>query len=203
MLYLPSSRRILSMAYPGPFRRLRDIALGRSPVASATLAGTEVKPSVLWHRFAVVRRVWLVTIRGLQHPPPDSRTDQAKIALIRQLHLVGRWHAGAVVLSLYARAAHHVGDGLPCSQHLDRHPSSSLAKLAADIETVDLRQPDVPDDRIEVALAGHQTASLPLAWTSTAYPSSRNARCSTADIFGASSTTCRRTAVAPARCMHA
>lgn len=102
VLYLPSSRRIVSMAYPGPFRRLHDIALGRSPAATATLAGTEVNPGVLRHRFAGVGRVWLVTIRVPQHPP-DSRTDQAKITLITQLHLVGRWYAGAVVLRLYTR----------------------------------------------------------------------------------------------------
>lgn len=103
VLYLPSSRRILSMSYPGPWRRLRDIALARSPATSATLAGTEVSPAVLRQRFAAVRRVWLVTIRGIQQPPPDSRTDQAKITLIKQLHLIGRWHAGAVTVRLYAR----------------------------------------------------------------------------------------------------
>lgn len=103
VLYLPSSRRIVSMSYPGPFRRLRDIALGRSPAASATLAGTEVSPALLRHRFTDVRRVWVVTIRGLKHPPPDSRTDQAKIALTGRLRLAGWWHAGAVVLRLYTR----------------------------------------------------------------------------------------------------
>jgi mannosyltransferase len=104
VLYLPSSRRILSMAYPGPWRRLRDVALARSPDAAATLEGIEVSPAVLQQRFAGVRRVWLVTIQGLAQPPPDSRTDHAKIAMIRQLHLVRRWRAGAVVLRLYARS---------------------------------------------------------------------------------------------------
>ena len=104
VLYVPSSRRILSMAYPEPWRRLRDVALGRSPDAAATLEGTEVSPAVLRQRFAGVRRVWLVTIRGVPHPPPDSRTDHAKIAMIRQLQLVGRWRAGAVMLRLYARS---------------------------------------------------------------------------------------------------
>ena len=41
------------------------------------------------------------------------------------------------------------------------------------------------------SLAIH-TASWPVAWTSTANPSSRNARCSSAAIFGASSTTSSR-----------
>ena len=103
VLYLPSSRRIVSMSYPGPFRRLRDIALARSPAASATLAGTEVSPSVLRYRFTGVPRVWVVTIRYLKRPPPDSRTDQAKAGLIGQLRLAGRWDAGAVVLRLYTR----------------------------------------------------------------------------------------------------
>jgi mannosyltransferase len=101
VLYLPSSRRIVTMSYPVPFRRLRDIALGRSPAASATLAGTDVSPALLRHRFTDVRRVWVVTIRGLKHPPPDSHTDQMKIALIGRLRLAGRWQAGAVVLRLY------------------------------------------------------------------------------------------------------
>jgi hypothetical protein len=33
----------------------------------------------------------------------DSHTDQEKIMLIGQLHLLGRWHAGAVTLRLYGR----------------------------------------------------------------------------------------------------
>jgi hypothetical protein len=60
-----------------------------------------------------------------------------------------------VVVGTRIQAAHHVGDGLPRGEHEDRHPPRSPAKLAADIETVDIRQPDVQDDRIEVALAGH------------------------------------------------
>ena len=108
VLYLPSSRRILSMSYPGPWRRLRDIALARSPAASATLTGTEVSPAVLRRRFAGVRRVWLVTIQGVRRPPHDSRTDREKIALIGQLHLAGRWRAGAVILRLYVRASRAV-----------------------------------------------------------------------------------------------
>jgi hypothetical protein len=91
------------MSYPGPWWRLRDIALAHSPATSATLAGTEVSPAVLRQRFAGVRRVWLVTIRGIEQPPPDTHTDQAKIAMVRQLHLLGRWHAGAVTVRLYAR----------------------------------------------------------------------------------------------------
>jgi hypothetical protein len=91
------------MSYPAPFRRLRDIGLSRSPAASPTLAGTEVSPAVLRQRFEGVLRVWVVTIRGLKRPPPDTCINQAKVALIVELRLAGSWHAGAVVLRLYTR----------------------------------------------------------------------------------------------------
>jgi hypothetical protein len=81
----------------------RDILFFVDNIYRFTLAGTEVSPAVLRRRFAGVRRVWLVTIRGIQQPPPDTRTDEAKIALIKQLHLLGRWHAGAITVRLYAR----------------------------------------------------------------------------------------------------
>ena len=103
VLYLPSHRRIVSMAYPRPWRRLRDIALARSPATSATLTGTEVSPAVLRRRFAGVQRVWLVTIRGIQHPPPTRAPTRPRSRSISQLHLLGRWHAGDLTLLLYAR----------------------------------------------------------------------------------------------------
>jgi hypothetical protein len=58
---------------------------------------------VLRRRFAGVQRVWVVTIRYLKRPPPDSPTDRAKVRLIRQLRLAGRWDADAIVLRLYTR----------------------------------------------------------------------------------------------------
>jgi hypothetical protein len=73
-----------------------------------------------------------------------------------------------VVVGARIQAARHVGYGLSRGKHEDRHPSGSLAKLAADIESVDIRQPDVQDDRIEVDSLAIQMALLPLAWISTA-----------------------------------
>lgn len=100
VLYLPGERRIASMAYPGAFRRLDDIALGVSPVASVTLSGTEVSPATLLGRFTRVRRVWLVTLMG--HHNLVSATDQEKVTLVRRMRLLHRWRAGTMVLRLYS-----------------------------------------------------------------------------------------------------
>lgn len=108
VLYLPAIGRIGSMAYPAPFRRLRDIALARSPVASATLAWTEVSPDAPRHRFTGVQRVWLVTIGYRGHLPLGpgmdrlgSGMERVKIVPIAQLHQVGLWRTGADVLRRY------------------------------------------------------------------------------------------------------
>jgi hypothetical protein len=50
---------------------------------------------------------------------------------------------------------HPVGDGLPGGKHEDRHPARSLPELTADIEPIDVPQPDVQDDRVVIAFAGH------------------------------------------------
>ena len=39
VFYLPQTTRVVGMAYPAPFRRLRDIALGQSPAALGNPAG--------------------------------------------------------------------------------------------------------------------------------------------------------------------
>ncbi len=97
---------VLGTGYPAPFLRLRDIAMARSAIASATLTGTEItSPAELKSRFTDVRRVWVVTgARQLQVPRPGhSRMDKEKMALIAGagLHIIGRWQAGEVMLTLY------------------------------------------------------------------------------------------------------
>lgn len=42
VFYIPDYRRVFGTGYPAPFLRLRDIALAESPIASATLTGTEI-----------------------------------------------------------------------------------------------------------------------------------------------------------------
>jgi mannosyltransferase len=105
VFYIPGSdMHVLGTGYPAPFEKLRDIALARSPVASATLTGTEVtSPAVLASRFTDVSRVWVVTgSSNYRFPVPATPVDKEKMALVAGMHIIGRWMAGEVMLTLYA-----------------------------------------------------------------------------------------------------
>ena len=105
VFYIPVNMHVLGTGYPAPFLRLRDIALAESPIASATLTGTEItSPALLKSRFTDVRRVWVVTgNNNYQFPTPSSPVDKEKMALIADagLHILHRWQAGEVMLTLY------------------------------------------------------------------------------------------------------
>jgi len=105
VFYIPFTMRVLGTGYPAPFLRLRDIALGRSALASATLTGTEItSPAELKSRFTDVTRVWVVTGgSNYKFPEPGTRMDKEKLALLAGagLHIIGRWQAGEVMLTLY------------------------------------------------------------------------------------------------------
>jgi len=103
VFYIPFTMRVLGTGYPAPFARLRDIALAKSALASATLTGTEVtSPAVLAGRFTDVRRVWVVTgASNYKFPVPSTRADKEKMALVAGMHILHRWQAGEVMLTLY------------------------------------------------------------------------------------------------------
>jgi mannosyltransferase len=105
VFYIPFTMRVLGTGYPAPFGKLRDIALGKSAIASATLTGTEItSPAELESRFTGVRRVWVVTgASNYKFPKPATKMDKEKLALLAAagLHVIGRWQAGEVMLTLY------------------------------------------------------------------------------------------------------
>jgi mannosyltransferase len=102
VIYIPSEARVVSMGYPAPFSRLRDIALARSPVASATLTGLQVPAAALPGRFAGVRRVWLVSWSDKRIVSQASdATSRAELALVARMRLIRHWTVGSVVLTLY------------------------------------------------------------------------------------------------------
>ena len=103
VFYIPLNMRVLGTGYPAPFLRLRDIALAKSPIASATLTGTEItSPARLKSRFTDVRRVWVVTGQSTdKFPTPSTPVDKEKMALLAGLHILQRWQAGEVMLTLY------------------------------------------------------------------------------------------------------
>ncbi|MBV9093892.1 MAG: hypothetical protein JO132_08465 [Streptosporangiaceae bacterium] len=105
VFYIPVNMRVLGTGYPAPFGGLRDIARALSPIASGTLTGTEVSnPAVLKSRFTDVNRVWVVTGNANgTFPVPSTSVDKEKLALLTGMHVVHRWRAGDVMLTLYGR----------------------------------------------------------------------------------------------------
>ena len=103
VFYIPATMHVLGTGYPAPFARLRDIARQQSATASATLTGTEItSPAEIRSRFTGVRRVWVVTgASNYTFPTPSTRADREKMALLAGMHILNRWRAGEVMLTLY------------------------------------------------------------------------------------------------------
>ena len=103
VFYMPVNMHVLGTGYPAPFEKLRDIALAESPLQSATLTGTELRnPAELASRFTDVSRVWVVTgASDDKFPVPGNAVDREKMALISGMHILHRWQAGEVMLTLY------------------------------------------------------------------------------------------------------
>jgi hypothetical protein len=103
VFYIPVNMHVLGTGCPVPFLRLRDIALARSAIASATLTGTEItRPDLLRSRFTDVSRVWVITgASNYKFPVPSGPVDKEKMALLAGMHIIHRWMAGEVMLTLY------------------------------------------------------------------------------------------------------
>ena len=104
VFYLPMNDRIVSLPFPGPWRRLRDIALAASPTASDTLYGTDVSPAEVLRRYTRVTRVWVVSSFEIDYRRQARATpvDGEEVALIGVLREIRSWRDGDTELTLYA-----------------------------------------------------------------------------------------------------
>lgn len=102
IFYVSTRTRVVSLAYPAPFQRLRDLTLAQSPAASETLIGTQVSPSTLRGRFLGVRRVWILGRHPQQFTSPGPALDREEIALVSGMRLLGQWHTRSILFRLYA-----------------------------------------------------------------------------------------------------
>jgi len=99
VLYLPRDTELVGVAYPAPFRRLRDIGQAESAIASATLRGLPASRQVVAARLATVRRLWIVQ---WAHPLSQSSAAPARLTkLLDGLHRTGRWQVQSVLLRLF------------------------------------------------------------------------------------------------------
>lgn len=105
ILYTPWDTRVVGLTYPGPFTKLRDIGLGRSPVASATLTGQPASARVLARRFTQVQRLWAVRWSYVRRLPTHTAVQREQAKLIAAMVLVRRWFVKSVEISLYVRPA--------------------------------------------------------------------------------------------------
>ncbi len=100
IVYLPQDTELVGVAYPAPFRQLRDIGLGSSPDVSGTLRGLPAAPAVVAARLRTVPRVWTVQ---WAHALGQATAVPAGLArLLGSLRLVRTWRVQSVVLRLYA-----------------------------------------------------------------------------------------------------
>ena len=57
---------------------------------------------MLKSRFTDVKRVWVVTGNSnYKFPTPATPVDKKKMALLTGMHMLHRWQAGEVMLTLY------------------------------------------------------------------------------------------------------
>ena len=101
ILYLPWDTAVISRAYPAPYAKLRDIGLGQTPIASATLRGLPAAPSLVAARLRGVSRTW--TVRWFPAPPSAGPVRTGMITA-GGLRLIRSWRIASVLLSLYARS---------------------------------------------------------------------------------------------------
>jgi mannosyltransferase len=107
VFFIPVNDRIVSMPFPSSWRKLRDIALQTSPVASDTLYGTDVGPAALLRRFTHVTRVWVISSAddpeaaylATTEPTALDREEYRLVGAMRRIH---RWRDGDTELTLYA-----------------------------------------------------------------------------------------------------
>lgn len=106
IFYMPWNTRVVALAYPEPFGKLRDIGLAESPVASATLGGVPASAPALASRFKHVQRLWTVRWTNYLARPSYAPVAREQARLISQMILVRQWTIRTLVLTLYA--ARHV-----------------------------------------------------------------------------------------------
>jgi mannosyltransferase len=104
IFYMPWNTRVVALAYPQPFGKLRDIGLAQSPVASATLGGVPTSALALASRFTHVHRLWTVRWTNYLTRPSHGPLAREQARVISQMILLHQWTIRTLVLTLYVAA---------------------------------------------------------------------------------------------------
>lgn len=96
VLFAGRNTREYEWAYPAPYRHLRDVGLGQTPVQSGTLLGTDAPAAVIRQRLATGSRLWAIeTIPNRGHVPVLNGLG---------FRIAHRWSVSRIWLVLYTRA---------------------------------------------------------------------------------------------------
>jgi mannosyltransferase len=104
VFFIPISYRPVSVEYPAQWRKVRDLALAESPVASDTLYGIDVSPAELLRRFTHVTRVWVYSAPANASYLASARAtpvDREEAWLVSRMERVRQWRDGDKMLTLY------------------------------------------------------------------------------------------------------
>ncbi|MFL6000115.1 MAG: hypothetical protein ACJ736_38525 [Streptomyces sp.] len=101
VVYMPSRRRVWSLADPGSVRQLRDLALDHGPAASGTLYGTEAPAPVIRARMLATERIVAVGDPAGQ-PLDRTRQEEVKRRVLAEHFVPSRVrHVGGALITEY------------------------------------------------------------------------------------------------------
>jgi mannosyltransferase len=103
VLFLPSNRRLLSLAYPDSFEGVRDIGLAEEPAEAGELTGRPLSLDQTLANLSTSPRVWAVGRPGLALLPSEQAAQTELAVLDRDYVAVDRTGAHGVGITLYVR----------------------------------------------------------------------------------------------------
>lgn len=103
VVFLPSNRRLVALAYPEAFARVHDVGLDGEPAQAGDLTGRPLPVSVTLQNLSASSRVWAVGRPGLTLLPSE-RDARVELALLdRDFVAVGEPGSHGVGIRLYVR----------------------------------------------------------------------------------------------------
>ncbi len=101
VLFLPSNRRLVALAYPQAFAGVRDVGLDGDPVQAGDLTGRPLPLSATMQNLSASPRVWAIGRPGLALMPTE-RDARIELALLeREFVPVERTGAHGIGITLY------------------------------------------------------------------------------------------------------
>ncbi|MGH3471598.1 MAG: glycosyltransferase family 39 protein [Nocardioidaceae bacterium] len=107
VVFVPTMRRLLEYVFPHAFTNTKDILQLKSPTASGTLSGTQVRVAQTRSRLMHQSRVWLImSRRGYPAAEDDRRADHAALSVLaNHFTVVREFHPHGFNVWLFVRDA--------------------------------------------------------------------------------------------------